>query len=52
MVGTKHYYIDDNATDENYKSTVAYFSVKLCSESISVYEIFKIFMGGHAPRSP
>ena len=44
------------ATDENYKSTVvrnaAYFSVKLYSESISVYQIFKIFLGVHAPRPP
>ena len=46
------------ATDENYKSTVvrnaAYFSVKFYSESISVYvyQIFKIFLGGHAPRPP
>ena len=41
------------ATDENYKSTVvrnaAYFSVKLYSESISVYQIFKIFLGGMPP---
>ena len=56
MVGTKHYYIDDDATDENYKSTVvcnaANFSVKLYSESISVYQIFKIFLGGMPPDHP
>ena len=44
------------ATDENYKSTVvrnaAYFGVKLYSESISVYQIFKIFLGGMPPDPP
>ena len=44
------------ANMHNYKSTVvcnaAYFSVKLYSESISVYQIFKIFLGGACPQTP